>query len=419
MIARVAIAAIGLHSLGAALRCAPHARSSNLPGRARDALASPTSIVVGLVLAYAAALQSYGLPILLALAFALRAEREVLPAGRMPLGAVIALGALAAGVLARPMTPTFWDEFVWLGKARLESVGFGAGVREALDPATHLMPPGYPMFWPGAVGWLAGGQDELAALTLASSVLNLATFGAAVEAWSAHRFAFPRVALVLVLATPFIVVHARSTYVDLPLGLLGLALTLELTGPRRSSLVASALAVALACTKDEGVAHIAGAVTAGLFCHRGEARRPAWFAASAGSIATLAWHAALAMHAVPRDHAGSVLTPQFAPRALTLLALHATDLRTWGLFWALAAAAVPFAIRSSQGRALTLALGVELALAVAALCAGSPRVRAFAENGTLVNRILLQFWPLGAALVLEAARPGEPAKVEVTDDPRA
>ena len=36
------------------------------------------------------------------------------------------------------------------------------------------------------------------------------------------------------------------------------------------------------------------------------------------------------------------------------------------------------------------------------LVAGPPRVRAFAENGTLLNRVLVQLWPLAVALLLAA-----------------
>lgn len=403
MIARMAVAGLVLHGLGALLRALPHARRGALGAHAAAALASPASLFVGLAVAYGVALRLYGLPILSILGLALVLERRAAPPVRPSLGALTVLAALSALVLARPMTPTFWDEFVWLGKARLESVGFGAGVREALDPSTHLMPPGYPMFWPSAVGWLAGAQDDLGALTLATSLLLLAAAGAAVDAWASHRLE-PQRAVLVALVAPFVWIHARSTYVDLPVGLLGLALAFELTGPRRSPFMAAALGVALAATKDEGVAHAAAAVAAGLLVHRGEARKPALLAAAAALVTALAWHGSLALHEVPRDHGGSVFVPAFLPRALALFVRHATDLRTWGLFWAATAAALPFAWRSREGRALGLALAIDLVLAVVAICAGPPRVRAFAENGTLVNRILLQLWPLGAALVLEAAR---------------
>ena len=58
-------------------------------------------------------------------------------------------------------------------------------------------------------------------------------------------------------------------------------------------------------------------------------------------------------------------------------------------------------------RGLAVALAINALFVVAMLVCGPPRVRAFAENGTLVNRVLVQFWPLAAALLLLSGAPDD------------
>jgi hypothetical protein len=59
-------------------------------------------------------------------------------------------------------------------------------------------------------------------------------------------------------------------------------------------------------------------------------------------------------------------------------------------------------------RALRVLLLGNLAFTLAALLVGPERVRVFAENGTLLNRYLVQLWP-AAALLLLSALPPSPA----------
>ncbi len=87
-----------------------------------------------------------------------------------------------------------------------------------------------------------------------------------------------------------------------------------------------------------------------------------------------------------------------APAMLKLLALHLGDLHSWGVFWAFAVGALLLAA-SPLARGLRVSLLLLFALTTAALLFGPERVRAFAENGTLLNRLLLQLWPTAALLI--------------------
>ena len=143
------------------------------------AIRSPSSAWVSLALLYALSLGLAGVPLLVMLAGAAWLARHEAPVqSKTPW---LVLGLLGVAVLARPWVPTLWDEFVWLAKARFESLGFGASVAAALNPQEHLIPPGYPPLWPAAVGWLALGRDSLDAHVVAGSLVLLLSAGAALE----------------------------------------------------------------------------------------------------------------------------------------------------------------------------------------------------------------------------------------------
>jgi hypothetical protein len=77
-----------------------------------------------------------------------------------------------------------------------------------------------------------------------------------------------------------------------------------------------------------------------------------------------------------------------------MLARHATDLPTWGAFWVLAIAAVTAAARgSSAARGAARAVGLQATVLLGAVALGSPAVRAFTANGTLLNRLLIELVP--------------------------
>jgi hypothetical protein len=402
---------------GALLRALPSLVRGRSPRHALAApLTAPTSALVALALLHGASLGLAGTPLLLALVAALAwplrsGEDEAIPSVSKHGLALAAV--LFVALVARPLVPTSWDEFVWLGKARFESEGFGAGVRAALEPHAHLMPPGYPTLWPAASGWLALGADDLAALTAGATVvvfLAFVTFGERLlagrtfAASGATRF----LGVSLVIAAPLVIVHARTTYVDLPLGLLGAALFLELAAATPSPAVAASLAVILVGLKDEGAAHLLASLLGALAARAPSATKRSHalaFAALAGVLTLVTWQALVSAHGIGRDHGGFTPNLRWALALPLLVAKHAFEITSWGFFWPAALAAAFVAHREARARAVLVALAINLACVVAMLVVGPPRVRAFAENGTLLNRVLVQLWPLAVALVLEAVTP--------------
>ena len=198
-------------------------------------------------------------------------------------------------------------------------------------------------------------------------------------------------------------VHLRATYVDLPWasgsGCLGL-----LRSPERPPLLASVLAVVLASFKDEGLVQVLAATGAALLVHWLRQWRLV-MPASMALLTMAVWRFLVHSHQVSVvDHALGSPQWDWAPRLLQLAALHASDLFSWGAFWAvtvgvLVVPAKDPATRASRAMLLFLALFA----AVGLLC-GPERVRAFVENGTLLNRLLLQLWPCAALLVVGSLR---------------
>lgn len=389
-----------LHALGAVLI----ALASRTSWRA--ALARPSSALVALAALYLVSLGAPGVGVLVVAAVATRWRRprtDLVPA-RFPWPAFVALAAL---VLARPWVPTQWDEYVWLGKARLESLGFGAGVRAALDASQQLIPRGYPTLWPSAVGWVSLGHDALSTHTLAASLLVLLALAAALDAWAPllpDRLGWPAIAAVL--AVPLAWVHMRSTYVDLPLGLLGVALLGQLLRgtDARPPVEATALALVLVGFKDEGLAHVLAASAAAWLVvgRRGGAWRlvvPTVLAL----VATGLWRWLERRAGVDNvDHALSAPYWPWVPTLAQLLWRHASELFSWGVFWAVALAVLLGRPDGDGPRALRWLLLADLTFIAVELLCGPERVRVFAENGTLVNRLLMQAWPAAAGAVLFA-----------------
>lgn len=313
-----------LHLLGAGVRaaCAPRSFAAQL----KQGLASPGSGWLGLAALWCLALGPVGLGLGVAfVALARLAQPGVATHGAWrPLAL---LGLLAALVLLRPFTPTMWDELVWLAKARLESLHFGFGVSAALDPSQGLIPPGYPALWPAAVGWVSLGHDALATHTLAASLLVVLALGAALEAWAVQltgRRAL--VALAAVLLTPLAWVHLRSVYVDLPVGLLALALLGHLLAeaPRPQAL---ALALVLAGLKDEGVTHVLAVSIAAFAVTDRRLSRLGPAALALG--AAWAWRSLASAHGVANvDHAFTAPAWGALPQLNRLLVLHANDVFT-------------------------------------------------------------------------------------------
>src|ERR1700677_1939011 len=126
----------------------------------------PRWIMCGIVACFAAALHPAVLAALVALAVAGRIAKARAPraaplaAWAPPRGVPwwgVAAAALTLVVVCRPATPAYWDSFVWLAKARIESGGWGALRAAALDQSTNVVPSGYPLLWPLAASWLSMG----------------------------------------------------------------------------------------------------------------------------------------------------------------------------------------------------------------------------------------------------------------------
>ncbi len=385
-----------LHLCGSALRVISTRISF------RQALERPSSVWFAIVAAYCVSLGPWGALLAAVLVVISRVGLSPLP-NPLPLrrGELIGFAALSALVLARPWVPTQWDEFVWIAKARLETLGFGGGVRAALDASMHVLPAGYPPLWPASMGWLSLHHDDVEADVLSGSLLMLICVATLIEVWREEHVSL--VGLAVLFASPLIWVHLRSTYVDLPVGLLSAALAVCLVrGHERPPFVAVLLGVVLAAFKDEGLLHVFAATGAALLMH-GVRKWRLSLPAVAAVTATLIWRGLLRSHEVVGfDH--SVGSPAWAeaPRLAELLTLHLFDLHSWGVFWALTVAAMVVAGNSPMARGLRLTLLGLFAVTFFALLAGPERVRVFAENGTLLNRLLLQLWPTAALLVFSA-----------------
>ncbi|MBL8918039.1 MAG: hypothetical protein JNJ54_04190 [Myxococcaceae bacterium] len=377
-------------------------RALVLRARVRDSLVAPSSMFFALALLYASALGFAGVVLgstLLVCARLLPRPVDAPARSLLPWGALAVVVAL---VLMRPWVPTHWDEFVWLAKARFEAHGFGAGVRASLDTAQHVIPAGYPPLWPAAVGWLSLGGDGLETHVAAASLLVCWCAAAAAEAWwpVLRRREAGLLALTVVAAAPLVWVHVRSVYVDLPVGLLTVALLGFLLTDRIAP--ACVLAVVLTGFKDEGVAHVLAA-TLGLFASR-TVKRPVlpWLTpALLALVAAVTWRWLLHRHGVGViDHAAHAPVVEWLPTLGRLLVHHVTDLPTWGVFWAVAVGALVSASMTPQVKALRWTFIAGLVFLVAALVTGPERVRVFAENGTLLNRMLMQSWPAAALLLV-------------------
>jgi hypothetical protein len=356
----------------------------------------------------------------------------------------IAAALLTLIVVCRPATPAYWDSFVWLAKARIESGGWGALRAAALDQSTDVVPSGYPLLWPMAASWLSMSGRSMEALAAGAAAMTLVTLmlflDAAADApgvgrpvtaapGSSDDAATPTgqtrwapLGLALVGVTPLVFVHLRSSYADLPVGLLAATCTLRLVrsvergGDAPGDLsVAAMTAIALAGIKDEGMAHVAALVVAlivvkvwKLWAGERLPLAPGMAVLAAAAIPFNGWRLLLASHhVIDADH--SLSRPDFhAAGAIgrTVFA-NAADTRTWGALWPIAFACAALVLARGKTfrpatRLATFAFLAEGALLVSAIVFGPARVRDFAFEGTLINRLLLQLAPAAGAMLMLA-----------------
>lgn len=365
---------------------------------------------------------------LVGLAVRRRRVAHAILAGHPPsVPALAAAGAafLVAILAARPPTPCFWDAFVWLGKARFASSGLGplvAGGLHATEPP--FIPHGYPLFEPLVVAVLGGFSSRPQAVVagaiglelLATSLFLFTLTEADHPSPGERRIRLATVALVL-LTSPLVLVHLRSSYVDLPLGLLVAALALLL--PRPGTGVACAVvAMSVAALKDEGLVHVAVIASGGVAwaaTHRGPGARSmatrALVAGLAAAAVVAAWRVRLLHAGISNtDHALSLPDWQRARPLMGLAVEHVTDVRSWGGLWVLGIGAALAALvrpRTAPRDAVWLAglLVADGAVMFVALLATPERVMEFASGGSLLNRVGMQLVPIAALLVAAWRRP--------------
>ncbi len=395
----------------------------------------PRWVACGLVACFAAALHPLVLAALVALAVLAGRGRSTKGSPLLhaasarateprPPWLALAAAAVTLVVICRPATLVYWDSFVWLAKARIESEGWGALRAAALDRSADVVPSGYPLLWPLAASWLSMSgrtMEALAAGAAAMTLITLMLFLDAVGDVFDGRADAPRamparprwapLALTLVAIAPLVLVHLRSAYADLPVGLLAATCTLRLarcfeeTGAQsRADLsIATITAAALAGLKDEGAAHLAAMLVAAMVLRQLSRERvtvaPAIVACAAAAIPFIGWRVLLWMHHVgDADHQLGAPDVTAAGAIGRTVLSYLTDTRSWGALWPIAFACVALVLTRggtfrSVTRFATLAFLGEAALLAAALVFGPARVRVFALEGTLVNRLLLQLAP--------------------------
>jgi hypothetical protein len=331
----------------------------------------------------------------------------------------LGVAVLAVLTVLRSPTTLYWDEMVWLAKARIEATAPGALTAEALRIGTSTVPPGYPLFEPLAVSGLAGYGTSTTSLVFGAELLTIVA-GAALVLTVLQGRAYFRVrrdvlAAALAGACPLVLVHLRSAYVDLELGML--AATLLLLLEARETRAAVVVGTALVAMKDEGIAHLLAvcAATLVIAAVRGRKRDAlhAIAVAGVGAGCFAAWRARLAgSRVVDADHALGLPSLSRLPDVLHIAFVQASDVLAWGCLWAaVAGLAVAAVVRPSvvdrRTRARLLSLGAQAALLLGAILCSPERVMEFVHAGTLLPRLLVQLAP-SAVLALAASLGARP-----------
>jgi hypothetical protein len=352
-------------------------------------------------------------------------RRAASPATRATMGnadrvMIVSLAVLALVAFTRPAAPIYWDEFVWLWKSRVEQDSWGALRAAALDPHAGVFPRGYPLFWSWLVAWLTSPFDR-APLTAAAALVTLAAAASwlglvreAARARESGAVLAVGVSTVALLVTPMALVHIRSAYLDLTVGLLAASIALALAPSRetteRATPIAPAivLAIVLAGMKDEGMAHVLGIVFAAAICTLPDRARGAWrpalvLGAAAIPFATWRWLLAHGGITEVEHHLGTCAFASTPPLAVALVR-HGLRIETWGALWPIAfgAGCAAFANRETRrgpAAALALTAASQLVLVFAGITCGPESTREFAFDGSLLNRALLQIAPTVIAML--------------------
>jgi dolichyl-phosphate-mannose-protein mannosyltransferase len=211
------------------------------------------------------------------------------PAGLSAAAAGLALAAAGAAFLGilRRQPHGEWDAWMnWDLRARMIFRG-GEAWRAAFSDMIPWSHPDYPLMVQSLVvrSWLYAGGETLGGPALVAAAFTFGTVALLVAALAALRSANQGLLAGLVLlSTPFFIVHGASFYGDVPIGLFLLAtfVCLALDGrygeaTRRFAVLAGAAAGFAMWTKNEGVTFVpaigTGLLVSGLFSGWPAARR--------------------------------------------------------------------------------------------------------------------------------------------------
>ncbi len=352
-------------------------------------------------------------------------------------GTLFVIGLLVLGTLAsQPGVPYEWDAAShWTPGAEIERESPGRILRMMRTPAdwglllpdlgTHTYPVGHPM----VVGALARLLPEEVSAIRASGVW-LAMLAVLLLVQIARRLPADAGAAVvvptaLVLLSPFAIVHWRSGYPDIAVGLLGALLVLAMDAaierPRAWRLLWMAVvATLLLQTKQDGavICLAAGAavlVARGSSDARGNHRLARWLTLGLWAIVSVINVAGWAwllrellgpnMPPAPRTFAGVAfpVAPAFAFHVVR----HALDVSSWGIVWPLL---VAVAIWRRDWRWPVFAATVLVVYGVIHMAA-PPQMMVFVRDGMVMNRLLLQLTVASVPLTLAlgSTRPERPA----------
>jgi hypothetical protein len=193
--------------------------------------------------------------------------------------AVLAFGS---SMLQRPHGD--WDAWMnWNMRARMFFRG-GEAWRAAFSAEIPWSHPDYPVLLPSLVArtWLYAGRETLLGPSLVAATFTFGTVALLATALAALRTVGQGIlAGLLLVATPFFLVHGTALYADVPLGFFFLAtfvcLALDARHGAETSrfLVLAGMAAGLAMwTKNEGLLFTLGTGAGILLAHRHEGRGP-------------------------------------------------------------------------------------------------------------------------------------------------
>ncbi len=349
--------------------------------------------------------------------------------------ALVAAGAAFLGSLRRQPHGE-WDAWMnWDLRARMIFRG-GEGWRTAFSGMIPWSHPDYPLMVQSLVvrSWLYAGRETLCGPALVAAAFTFGTVALLVAALAALRNTSQGLLAGLVLlSTPFFIIHGTSLYGDVPIGFFFLAtvVCLALDGryggaTRRFAVLAGAAAGLAMWTKNEGLMFVpamcAGILVSGTFSGWPAARRRL-VAFGMGLFPMLLVAASFKLRLAPRNDLLATLGIERTigwitdPRRYFLtLREYVAHLATFGnnglgsATWLLLAYFLAMGIgRREVDRVWTRMTAVALALMLAghyvvfvAMAYDLPRLL----NSSL-DRLLLQLWPSALFLLFMAVRTPE------------